>query len=377
MLNKNDKSILDNYLRENVDNKLISGCSLAVAVGEDVVYNENYGYCNVEKKYPVTNHTVFRMASNTKVITAVAALICQQNGWLNINDTVDKYIPFLKDLYVKDLEGNILDKTPYKLKIKQLLNHSSGFWCGQMEANGLNSIKIEDRSTLEKFVNNFDKFSLAFSPNDNCLGYSTTAYDIVARIIEIVSGLSYEDFLKKYIFEPLGMKNTTYSFANVKPEDRAISYSSSNGQLVPFDDHDRGYDPFPAGYPGGGAGILSTQEDYLKFAIMLTQGGIYQGTRILQPEMMNVLLDGTSLFNPDDGGQVVFGLSVFIRYGVNGLLPKGLFGWSGAYGTHYFSIPKYNVTVVYLHNSMTIGGSGSPIASAIEEKVIKALHLEE
>lgn len=376
IMDKQAKDIIDRYLKSYIYSKQISGNSCAVAVGEKVIYEENFGYANIEKQYKTTSHTCYRLASNTKVITAVAVLICHQNGWLNIYDTVDKYIPDFENFYVKDVEGNLLDPTPFKLQIKQLLNHSSGFGCSPLEEIEFPKLKDEQKDTLEHFVESVKGFSLSFRPDEKRFSYSAvTAFNVLARIVELVSGLAYYDFLKKYIFDPLGMNHTTYSYDDIKDEDHAITYRHYEGKLIPVDDERKGFDSFAVNHQGGGAGLISTLEDYLKLGIMLTQRGIYKGTRILKEEMIDLLTDGEVLTNPF-GGKETWGLGVWVRDGVFGPLPKGSFGWSGAFGTHYVSIPKYNMTVVYCHNSVTIGGAGCETANGIEEKVVEAFHLE-
>ena len=374
-MDKNAKKIIDDYLLNNIEKKWISGCSLAIAQGEDIIYNENFGYANVEKKYPITNHTVFRMASNTKVVTAIAALICHEKGLFSIYDTVDKYIPWFKDFYVRDLEGNVIDNTPFKIQIKQILNHSSGFACGPLESKEFDALTMEQKATLESMVEACRNFSLSFRPDENKFNYSAvTAYDVLARVIEIVSGLSYYEFLKKYLFDLLGMTHTAFVYDNVKEEDHAISYRSVDGRLEYVDDENKSFDTFPAGHQGGGASLLSCQDDYLKFAIMITQHGIYKGVRILKPETIALLTEGTLLTTPWNT-QDMWGLGVYIRTSGR-ILPAGSFGWSGAFGTHYFSVPKYNLTVVYLHNSMTYGGAGAVTADGVEAKIVEALKLE-
>ena len=375
-MDKKAKEIIDSYLQSYIDSNKLSGNSCAIARGEEVIYEENFGYANIEKHYKTTSHTCYRLASNTKVITAVAVLICHQNGWLNIYDTVDKYIPGFENFYVRNFKDRVIDSEPFKLQIKQLLNHSSGFGSGFLEMKEFPTLKDEQKDTLEHFVENVRNFSLSFRPDAHRFTYSAvTSFNVLARLVEIVSHLSYYEFLKKYIFNPLGMKHTTYSYEKIKEEDHAITYKSENGELIPIDDENKGFDSFVKNHQGGGAGLISTLDDYLKFGIMLTQRGVYKGTRILKEEMIDLLTDGELLTNPE-GGKENWGLGVWVRNGMYSCLPIGSFGWSGAYGTHYVSIPKYNLTLVYMHNSVSIGGAGCETANGIEEKVVEALHLE-
>ena len=368
-----DFSKLDKRLFKYVyEEKNVSGLSIAVVKDNNIVFNKNYGLANIEKNYPVTNHIVFRLASMTKPITAVAVLVCFDMGLLKISDYIDQYIPFMNAFYVRDLDGNLLDEKPYRLTIDQLCRHTSGLQSGALGEKETNRLSIEDYSSLENMMTKYKDFSLEYVPSSNVTYSAYAAFDILARIVEIVSKMKYEDFIKKYIFDPLGMKDTTYSLDNIDEKDLAVTYRKEGNKLIPPKDLEPGFLGFPNGYPSGGAGLLSTLDDYLKFAVMLANGGEYNGKTIISKEAFKELTS-YSLTDPIK----LFGLSVHLREGREWEhLPSSFFGWSGAYGSHFFVSKKHNLAVVYLHNSHSFGGAGAEHCYLLEDDICEIFGLK-
>lgn len=363
---------LDKRLNKYVQDNFVSGLGVAVIKDNKVVFDKNYGYANIELKSLVNNDTVFRLASMTKPITGVAVLICKDLGLLSINDYIDKYIPFLNEFYIRDIDGNIIDKKPYRLTIEQLLRHTSGLQSGPLGQNETIKYGTDDYVDLETSMKKYAKFSLSYVPGEMPSYSSTVTFDILARIVEIVSKMKYEDFLRKYIFDPLGMTRTTYSFDGFKDEDLAVLYYFKDGKLIAPNKKESGFEYFPFGYNGGGAGLLSTKSDYMKFANMLTNGGVYNGRRIISEESF---IEMTSLSKVDKIKS--FGLSVHVKQGLPfEFLPASFYGWSGAYGTHFFCSQKYGLTVVYMHNSHSFGGAGSEHCNLLEQDICEIFGLE-
>ena len=340
---------LEQRLKKYIADKKVSGLSIVIAKNDKILYDKTYG--------DAKENTLYRLASLTKPITAVAILICQDLGLLNIDDYIDKYIPFLTNFRVKDKEG------VYRITIRQLLCHSSGF------PTDFTDHRFENgNDTLEKVTSTFKDFVLQSIPGTKET-YSNEAYDVAARIVEVVTHLKYEEFLKRYIFDPLDMHDTMYYLKESDKDNIAVLYTDKNGELIPESTFTYGFDKYPNGYNGGGAGLISTVHDYLKFALMLTN----QGKGILSKnafEQMIKRFDTPYYLS-------VFGLGVYIRGHENyEHIPEGSYGWSGAYGGHYFSIPKDKITVVYLHNSLSYGGSGAIHTYDLEDDICEIFHLE-
>lgn len=366
---KLEKRLL-NYI--NVKHE-VSGLSVAVLKDGKELYRKNIGYLNLEKRYTVTNHSYFRLASMTKPITGVAILICRDQGLLELDDYIDKYIPSLSGFYIRDINGQLVDKKPYRLKIEWLLRHSSGLQSGPLGEKESNQFKKEDFISLEKSMELYKNTSLEFVPGTKETYSPTLAYDILARIVEIVSKMDFYSFLKKFIFDPLGMKHTTYDINSIKEEDLVVTYKKENGLLVAPHSLEDGFEYFPNNYSGGGAGLISTLNDYIKFAEMFRSGGLYKKNKhLISEDSFKKMLS----YDLNSETQV-FGLSVHVRKGAEWEhLPASFFGWSGAYGTHFFTSKKYGITVVYLHNSHTFGGNDGSHIFALEDDICDIFKLK-
>ena len=347
---------LDKRLKKYVADNMVSGLSIVVMKDNQIVYDKNIGYLDVDKKKPVNKHSLFRIASLTKVITAVAVLICQEQGLLNIDDYIDKYIPYLDGFYLRD--DNHISEDKYRITIRELICHSSGFFYEKCPPEHFGEFH-----NLDQACHIYKDFYLKSIPGDKET-YSNQAYDIAARIVEVVSGLSFYDFLKKHIFVPLGMTETKYFLEEADLHNLADLTIYNNGALTKNDSIPYGFDNYDNGFNGGGAGLVTTTHDYMKFANALTNGG--EG--LISKESFKIL---TTRYQPK-GYRSVFGFGVYVR-GIEDWehLPKGSFGWSGAYGGHYFSIPQEKITVVYLHNSFFFGGAGAEHTLILEDEIVQ------
>jgi len=368
-------SNLDKHILENIDKKAF-GASVSIAVEDKVVFHKNYGYTSVSKQYPVTDNTVFRLASNTKIITAVAVFLCHQKGLLNVNDYVDQYLPGFDNLRIEDKDGNLSEET-YRITIRQVLDHSSGFGSGDFESRTFDALTLDERRDLKTAVSHYTVCPLFFRPG-SCRIYSgIIGFDVLARIVEVVSQTPYDKFVRENIFEPLDMTHTAFNFDNVKIEDKVTSSDLKDGKLIDCDDKGSTFDSFVHNYTGGGAGLISTVEDYMHLGMMLTNGGVYKGKQILSPEAYKVFTEKRRM-DYVNGCVDYWGCGVFFRRGRDKLLPDGSFGWSGAYGTHYWSDPTNKITVVYMHNSVIFGygGAGAEHTRILEDDVVKAMNLK-
>lgn len=374
-----DFTLIDKDISEWVD-KYVFGASIIVVKDENVIYQKCYGYVNKAKNYLVTKDSFFRIASNTKIITATAILLAEQMGLLNIDDYVDKYIPDFKELYIKDIEGNILDKRVYRITIRQLLDHSSGFGCEPHESYILSRLKMEDRKDLKTAVDNYIKYlSLSFSPGSNRSYSALMGFDVIARIIEIVSGLDYETFLKKHLFSNLDMSHTYYSYDGIKEKDiiKTSIYNSDN-EVIEYEDNKQTFNGFPIHFTGGGAGLISTIEDYSHLMVMLTNRGKYKGKTILNEKEWNRFVE-RKIINYPSGESDYWGCGVQYHNKEWNRLPSTAFCWSGAYGTHAWSDPFNKISVVYFHNTMIpkYSGSESHHVRIIENDIYKVLKIKE
>lgn len=372
-----DFSILDKHISELLNVRLF-GASIKVIKDNKVEFCKCYGLANKEKNYPITPNSVFRLASNTKIVTAVSVVLCEQMGLLNLDDYIDQYLPEFKELYVQDENWNIIDEHPYRVKIRQLLDHSSGFGTQPHESLIYDALTEDERKDLETSVNNYVKHhALAFKPGSNRFYSSLVAFDVAARIVEIVSKMKYPEFLKKYVLDPLEMSHTAYSYDNVKEEDVVkCSQRDENGNMIQFEEHGITFDRFVRGYPGGGAGLLSTVEDYSHLMMMLTNKGVYKDKVFFTEKSWKRFTTKGRIDYPQ-GGYDHWGCGVQFHEPEWDMLPPDAFCWSGAYGTHAWSDPNNGITVVYMHNTLIseFGGSGSELIPTLQRDIRKIFKL--
>ncbi len=368
-------------LKENIEKRTgddvkscrVGGALVQVCQDGETVYRAAFGSKTPGAEDNLPYDTVFRMASMTKPITAAAILIQASKGLLEINDTVDKFIPEYSRMDIGKVEdGKVvrIGKAKEKIRILHLLTHSSGL--GSMEVGDIQfaGMTPEQKKTLKGVVDYHANAALAFEPFSAQAYSATVAFDVMARIVEITSGLPYDRFLKKELFEPLGMKDTTFA-PTAEQWDRMIGmHNLVDGRSVSRRMPDGCvFEDFPVTYFSGGAGLASTLDDYSAFAEMLLNKGNAGEKQIISPELIEMMatpqLPKSIMPDPQ-----VWGLGVrVITHESYKILPVGAFGWSGAYGTHFWVDPVNKITAVYLKNSAYDGGSGALTAAHFEEDV--------
>ncbi len=370
-------ALVDARVQADVDCGKVGGAALCVVQDGQILLRKLYGYANVDTKAPLQFDTMYRLASMTKPITAVAALIAQEQGLLSIDDTLCKYIPAYAHMKIGHIEDGkpVYDKdatTP--ITIKHLLSHTSGI--GTLEIGDYDWARMpEELSKTPAGVMEWlsDKM-LAFEPYTAQWYSPVAAFVAVARIIEIVSGMSYNEYLDKYLFGPLGMTDTTFAL-NEDQKQRMIamhSYTEEKGGFAVPKSVDTIFENIPVTQCCGGAGLAATLDDYVKFAEMLTHGGEYHGIRILSPESVAQMrtVQVTDQIMPPP---IQWGLGVRVISADGYQMPRGCFGWSGAYGTHYWSDPENKITAVYMKNSGYDGGAGALTSFVFEQDVYASL----
>lgn len=362
-MNKYDHII--DKLKERIDSKLLPAVSVSISENGKEVYRKHINYKGNE---------IFRLASMTKPITAVAALKAEELGLLRIDDEITKYLDGYSEMKIGKMENGkpVFDKmATHNITIKDILRHQSGL--GSWEVGYYECEHRKAPTTLKESVEDYPNWYLDFDPSTKSNYSGTTALDIVAYIIEMTSKMPYFDFLKKYILEPLNMVDTTYKLSDEQKERLAPMYNlrSEDPKIIeykPFDSY-TGFEGFVEGFPGGAAGIMGSLDDYSHFAIMLAGKGIYNGIRVLSEE--SVIKMGADIIQlPCPGVDRFFnwGYAVYVRGDKADFQPlkKGTFGWSGAYSSHFFVNIKDNTSVLMMTNLNNDLGSGSPNIQVLE-----------
>lgn len=358
---------LSELLKRYVENGL-AGCGCAVAKDGEVLYQGYFGYADLEEKRKITEDTVYRMFSMTKVVICTAAMILFERGEFLLNEPIYEYIPEYKDtqVFVSDLNGNInVKKAKNEMLIKHAFNMSVGIPYPDMDSPTAKEM-VRVRNELEKKHGKFDIVTevkamgavpVAFEPGSHWLyGYG---HDIIAALIQIISGKTVGEFLQDEIFGPLGMKDTGYRFYN-DIESRMISHYRRNdkGELIKTSGPLDQFHKSDALYEAGGAGLFSTVNDYLKFSQMLANGGVFNGERIIGRKTIDLMranhLSAEQLLDYRNSYLDGYGYGLGVRTLMdtaqahsNGSM--GEFGWTGMLGTYVSIDPKERFSVVYMH----------------------------
>jgi CubicO group peptidase (beta-lactamase class C family) len=306
----------------------------------------------------------------TKPITAVAALILVERGLLSLHDPVDRFLPEFKDVKIIDFDGNL--RPPQKLPtIKNILTHSSGIGSN---AQKLSARTEEDKKTLDSSIAFCVRSGLDFEPESMQAYSGTAAFDVLTKIIEIVSKKDFLQFLKEEIFEPCGMCDTTFIPDQEQRSRMVAMHDRSDGENVEFEmPRSCVFGDIPCTHYLGGAGLVSTLKDYSKFAGTLLHGGRAERGRILKEETLRLL--SAPQFYKSECEAWGFGVRV-ITGASYPYLPVGSFGWSGAYGSHFWVDPANDLFAVFMRNSKVDGGAGSKSAKSFEKAVYSSFSME-
>ena len=355
-------------LQNFIDKKNICGAYVKVRENGELVLDEGLGVQDpaANEQKAVTEDTVYRLASMTKPITSAAVMLLWEEGKLSLDDPVKNYLPG----YTGDGRDDI--------RIIHLLNHSCGL--GMIGFPGMVRALVltEREDRLSDRVNRWAALTPDF-PAGSATGYSpNVGFDILGRIVEIVSGQEFDQFLKERIFQPLGMKDTGFLLNDEQKSRLAVLLHDENyipEVPVPADFGEKMNDSVDAsinGYFSGAAGLFGTAADYEKFALMLLNEGRYQDVQLLRPETVRLMRTPSNDLQakPDilwGIGMQVFGNPQKTGYKVN----AGSFGWSGAYGTHFYVDPEGQRTVLLMLNADGLGGSESYISRAVEKAVFE------
>ena len=341
-------------LQRRIDAHDIAGAVTLVARNGRIVHFETHGLMDIETNRPMARDAIFRMASMSKPVTGTAIMMLAEEGKLRLTDPVSKFIPEFKDLKVAVAKAGSTPNAPQfytvpadrEITIRDLLTHTSGLVSGPISTAEAAKLGRKPTDTLADYITRLASVPLEFQPGSRWSYSPGAGFDTLGRIVEIVSGQTFDVFLKQRIFDPLGMKDTFFS----PPEDRlqriATNYRKTAKGLEKLPD------PGPTKYFSGAGGLRSSADDYVLFGQMLANGGQLNGKRLLSPRSVELM---SSVFVPDTlpgrpRGEG-FGLSVRVvsdSAARNTFLSKGSYAWSGAFGTHFWVDPKQKMVAIYL-----------------------------
>lgn len=357
---------IDEIAKSDLSAKKLFGSAYFVFQEDNLELERYYGSVSLNSSTQIDDSVIFRLASMTKPITAVATLILESQGLLSLDDTLDKYLPEYKNVKIKDINGN--ETIPNKIPtIRNILSHSAGI-ASDIQKSLLMTDK--DRESLDATVAFHINEGLDYEPGTSQRYSGTGSFTVLTKIIELVSKTDYLSFLKKEIFEPCDMPDTSFILTesqekrlidmHQKINEESSVFKFANGCI---------FEEYPYTNFLGGAGLFSTLHDYKNFAKMLLNNGIFNGKVIVPHEnlkqLTTVQISKEIMPEPER-----WGLGVRIidenRYP---FLPVGSFGWSGAYGSHFWIDPVNKIIGIFMKNSKIDGGSGNASAVAFERAV--------
>ena len=386
------------YMDGALERGVMVGASALIARNGRVVYSEAWGQSDREAGRPMAEDTIHRIYSMTKPITAVALMMLHEEGRFRLNDPVAMYIPELKDLQVAvstadgvtvarsdgtqsmtegvgDLTQTGMTRAPRRQPtVRDLLTHTAGFTYGvfgntEVDRAYREAGLLRDHPNLQDFVEKLGKIPLQYEPGTRW--HYSVAVDIQGRLVEVLSGQRFGEFLKARLFDPLGMVDTSFTIDEAKRERVAQLYAPKgtpgdfSAWLAPNasvelevapDFANVGYQP-GAKFESGGGGLLSTSMDYLRFSQMLLNGGELNGVRFLSPRTVDLMsrnhLGDIQMGFGRLGVGFGLGFAVLMDAGEAGDVGSdGEYNWGGAAGTRFWIDPEQNLIGLFMVQSL-------------------------
>ncbi len=371
--------------RRYVDGGLLPGILTQVYRKGELVHTGMSGVMDIERKKPMREDAIFRIYSMTKPITAVALMMLVEEGKLGLEDDVHTHIPAWKNLrvyasgvpsLVANTAGQFITTAPKRrMKVVDLVTHTSGLTYGFMMRTSVDGEyrrqKVGDFQTpggLDAFIEQLANIPLDFSPGEYW-NYSVSI-DVMGYLVQKLSGMTFGEFLRTRLFEPLGMKDTSFSVPTSKMDRFCTCYMPKKGGGLQIQD-DAGKSTYaePPKLESGGGGLVSTAHDYMRFCRMMLGGGSLDGAQILSPKTVAMfsmnLLPGGKLLTDMTAGEGLFseagykGIGFSIGCGVTVDPAKtlvqgtpGEFFWGGAASTAFWIDPKEDLAVVFMTQVM-------------------------
>jgi len=367
---------LSDRINEGVKNNELPGAVVLIARSGKIVMFESFGFRDKEAKAPMTNDTIFRIASMTKPFTSVSAMMLMEEGRLSLADPVSKYIPAFADTKVsvekKNADGTVelgLEPQFRPMTIQDLMRHTSGLTYG---AAGRNPVKqsyldmkvmVPDQTNAE-MVDKLSKLALLYQPGTTW-EYSMST-DVLGRVVEVASGMTLDKFIEERIAKPLKLGDTGFEVSSDKKGRGARPQKEgpkNEAPLIPDV-------TFNATWKSGGGGMVSTAADYARFLQMFANGGQLDGVRLMSRKTIDLM---TANHLPPDvkmgadmwrfealepsarmGQGFGLGFAVRTQQGRNPLPGSpGDYYWGGAYGTYFWHDPREHLYVVFMMQSWT------------------------
>lgn len=356
---------IDKTVQEYINNKWIQGATVLIAKDGKIALYKSYGYNDAEHKKNLDKTAIFRIASQTKAITSVAVMMLYEEGKFLLDDAISKYIPEFN-------KPNVLDKfnaadTSYttvaakrEITIRDLLTHTSGIGYAQIGSKEANAIYAKSgvvggigvgKIVLADKMKILGKLPLFHQPGEK-FTYGLNS-DVLGYFVEVMSGMSLDEFFKKKIFQPLGMNDTYFYLPKEKQQRLSNLFTeNSNKQVVVIDsiyklngDFNSYFPNIDGTYFSGGGGLSSTAMDYSIFLQMLLNGGIYNGKRILSKGIVRLMtMNQIGEIAYTKNNKFGLGFDIMTDKGSARLpLNEGSYSWGGMFSSQYWVDPKEKI----------------------------------
>jgi CubicO group peptidase (beta-lactamase class C family) len=372
-ISKSRLGVIDRFFQSHyVDTGRIPGARITIARRGEMVHSSALGSADVERKKPLREDTIFRIYSMSKPITSVAFMMLVEQGMVALDDPVHSVIPEWKELGV--FQGGFMEtvrttRPERPMLMIDLLRHTSGLTYGFQQSTNVDAayrkLKIGERlgeSTLDDMIAQLATVPLEFSPG-TAWNYSVST-DVLGYLVGKISGEPFDQFLRKRIFDPLGMADTGFHISpGSEPRFAACYAATPRGGMMLMDDPEKSMYLKPPRLFSGGGGMVSTAADYLRFCRMLLAGGTLDGVQILSPKTIELMtrnhLPGgkdlpemsRSLFSEVTYNGVGFGLGFAITLDIaRTMIPgsAGDFSWGGAASTYFWIDPREDLIVIFM-----------------------------
>ena len=358
-------------VKQYIDDGKHAGAITLVARKGKIADVATFGYRDLEAKAPMTPDTIFRIYSMSKIITSVATLMLFEEGRFGLDDPVTDYIPELRNLKVVNPGGGVdLSRLKRPITIKHLLTHTSGLTYDftapeQLKAHWAKADIWKEAIDLKEFVRRISFVPLAHQPGEKfTYGVNT---DVLGYLVEVVSGMPFDQFLQERLFTPLKMVDTSFDVPPEKMNRLAKMYEHGPDKALrvvakpPYGT----YAEAGKGFPSGGGGLFSTINDYFRFGQMLINGGTLDGKRVMGRKTMELMTVNqlTFLEKPtlDARGADGFGLGGSVRLDLakgGSLGSVGQFGWSGAATTTFIMDPQEQMIAILMAQHLPFNQHG-------------------
>lgn len=357
---------IDRALQGYVDRKEVPGAVGLIARRGTIVYHQSFGYRDVENKAPMTNDVIFRIASMTKPITSVAAMMLWEEGHFQLRDPIARYLPEFSDQRIATpVKAGEYSRGPYTevtsrqpITIRHLLSHTAGL--ANPYRGPTRTLYSEVRSgrkpeaTVGDYVAELARLPLNFEPGSRWEYGPAT--DVIGRLVEVLSGMTLDAFFRERIFSPLGMEDTHFYLPASKiPRFASLYAPDGDGkiQLQESPDSNSRWVREPHLFFSGGGGLVSTTTDYFRFQQMMLNGGELDGVRILAPRTVRLMTANhtgdMAIWLRGPGYGFGLGYSVSIDQGPSAMpSAEGTYAWGGAFCTWFWVDPEDEIVGILM-----------------------------